>query len=209
MEGKQADLCLTDPPFGNNLGYGRGLLGERRIANDEDPEILHKCFAPIDANLKKNTHCLVWIQWRTFSELEKAFSSYKLRTVVIWDKMQAGLSGGGFAEQYEMLCVFVKGEATQNHYSGNVWQVPRIHAKREDMPHPHQKPIEVIAKALDMCSQENAIVLDCFGGSGSTLIACEQLNRKARLVELDPHYCDVIIARWEKLTGKQAVKISE
>lgn len=207
MAGQTADLVLTDPPFGNNLGYGRGQLGERRIENDENPEILYDVFSTIDSALKNNTHCLVWIQWRTFSELEKAFAKYKLRTVVIWDKMQAGLSGGGFAEQYEMLCVFIKGKATQNHYSGNVWQVPRVHAKREDMPHPHQKPIEVLAKAFDMCSKQGDNVLDVFGGSGSTLIAAEQLGRKCFMMELDPHYCDVIIARWEKLTGLKAQRL--
>lgn len=208
MDGETADTVLTDPPFGNNLGYGRGQLGERRIENDENPDILFNVFETIDANLANNSHCLVWIQWRTFSELEQAFAKYKLRTVVIWDKMQAGLSGGGFAEQYEMLCVFIKGHATQNHYSGNVWQVPRIHAKREDMPHPHQKPIEVLGKAFDMCSKPNDKVLDVFGGSGSTLIACEQLNRKCFMMEINPHYCDVIIARWEKLTEKKAIKIN-
>ena len=207
MDGEKADMCFTDPPFGNDLGYGRGQLGERRIANDEDTDILYKVFGTIDAALKNDTHCLVWIQWRTFSELEKAFEKYKLRTVVVWDKMQAGLSGGGFAEQYEMCCVFIKGHATQNHYSGNIWQVPRVHAKREDMPHPHQKPIEVLAKGFDMCGKTGDIVLDLFGGSGSTLIACEQLGRKCYMMELDPHYCDVIIARWEKLTGQTATKL--
>lgn len=207
MNGEKADMCFTDPPFGNDLGYGRGQLGERRIANDEDTDILYDAFGTIDEALKNNTHCLVWIQWRTFSELEKAFNKYKLRTVVIWDKMQAGLAGGGFAEQYEMCCVFIKGRATQNHYSGNIWQVPRIHAKRENMPHPHQKPIEVLSKGFDMCSKQGDIILDLFGGSGSTLIAAEQLGRKCYMMEIDPHYCDVIIARWEKLTGQKAVKL--
>lgn len=206
--GGKADMIFTDPPFGNNLGYGRGQLGERRIANDEDTSILYNFFHPMDSALKNDTHCLVWIQWRTFSELEKAFEKYKLRTVVIWDKMQAGLSGGGFAEQYEMLCVFIKGKATQNKYSGNVWQVPRVHANREDMPHPHQKPIEVLSRGLELCSKEGDLVLDLFGGSGSTMMACEQLNRRCYMMELDPHYCDVIIARWEKLTGKKAELIN-
>ena len=108
MGGQMADMVFTDPPFGNDLGYGRGQLGERRIKNDENTIVLENCFNPINQFLKNNTHCLVWIQWRTFSILEKAFKKFKLRTVVIWDKKQAGLSGGGFAEQYEMLCVFLK-----------------------------------------------------------------------------------------------------
>ena len=208
MNGEQADGVLTDPPFGNDLGYGRGQLGERYIANDSDTKVLSSFFAPLDSVLKNNTHCLVWIQWRTFSTLEKAFEKYKLRTVVIWDKMQPGLSGGGFAEQYEMMCVFIKGHATQNEYCGNVWQISREHDKRSESEHPHKKPIALLGKALNLCSKEGDIILDLFGGSGSTLIACEQLNRKCRMMELDPHYCTVIIARWEKLTGQKAVKLN-
>lgn len=73
--------------------------------------------------------------------------------------------------------------------------------------HPTMKPIRLMGRCIINSSKEGWIVLDSFGGSGSTLIACEQLNRKARLMELDPHYCDVIISRWEKFTGKEAVKI--
>ena len=207
MDGMMADCVLTDPPFGNNVGYGRGQLGVRTIMNDADTKVLTSFFAPLDSALKKDSHCLVWVQWRTFSELEKAFEKYKLRTVVIWDKKQAGLSGGGFAEQYEMLCVFIKGYATQNYYSGNVWQVSREHDKREESEHPHKKPIEVLARALDLCSQVGGVILDLFGGSGSTLIACEQLRRKCYMMELDPHYASVIVSRWEKFTGKEAVKV--
>ena len=82
----------------------------------------------------------------------------------------------------------------------------------EDKPlkseqHPTMKPVRMIGNLITNSSRENEVVLDAFGGSGTTLIACEQLNRKCRMMEYDPHYCDVIIDRWEKLTGKQAVKI--
>lgn len=71
------------------------------------------------------------------------------------------------------------------------------------------KSVELFAYQIQNSSKKGDIVLDSFGGSGTTIVACEQLNRKARLMELYPHYCDVIIARWEKLTGKEAEKISE
>ena len=74
--------------------------------------------------------------------------------------------------------------------------------------HPTMKPIELIANALQNSSEEDDIILDGFGGSGSTMIACEQLNRKCYMAELDQHYCDVIIDRWEKFTGKKAVLIN-
>lgn len=208
MAGTKADLVLTDPPFGNGVtgsdSYGRGQLGARQILGDSNTNVLNSFFEPVDAVLKTNSHCLVWIQWRTFAELEKAFANYKLRTVVVWDKKQAGLSGGGFAEQYEMLCVFIKGKATQNAYSGNVWSMSREHSNRAEMEHPHKKPIEVLVKALELTSQRKDNVLDLFGGSGSTLIACEQTDRTCFMLEIDPKYVDVIIARWEKLTGQTA-----
>lgn len=74
--------------------------------------------------------------------------------------------------------------------------------------HPTMKPLKLIGRLILNSSRERESVLDTFGGSGSTMMACEQLNRKCYMMELDPHYCDVIIARWEKLTGKQAVKIN-
>lgn len=85
---------------------------------------------------------------------------------------------------------------------------------REDKParnaeHPTMKPIKLLARLIRNSSRKGAVVLDTFGGSGSTLIACEQLNRKCLILELDPHYCDVILARWEKLTGQTAVKIAD
>lgn len=71
------------------------------------------------------------------------------------------------------------------------------------------KPVELVANCLKDCTHEGMVVLDVFGGSGTTIIAAEQLGRKARLMELDPHYCDVIIARWERLTGQKARKVFE
>ena len=93
----------------------------------------------------------------------------------------------------------------------NVWHFNRTNAKeRQDTGnHATPKPIALCARAIKTSSQENEIVLDVFGGSGSTLIACEQLNRACYMMELDPHYCDVIIARWEKLSGGTAVKIED
>jgi len=212
MAGTKADLVLTDPPFGNGVTgadrYGRSSLGTRTILGDSNTDVINNIFDPIDKVLSDDSHCLVWIQWRTFGELEKAFANYKLRTVVIWDKKSHGL-GSGIVEQYEMLCVFIKGKATQNAFVGNVWSISRENSKRTDMEHPHKKPIEVLVKALELTSQRKDTVLDLFGGSGSTLIACEQTDRTCFMMELDPKYVDVIIARWEKLTGLTAELISD
>lgn len=81
--------------------------------------------------------------------------------------------------------------------------------EHEKRVHPTQKPIKMLSEILQDFSKENELILDVFGGSGSTLIACEQLNRKCYMCELDPHYCDVIIARWENFTGQKAILLSE
>ena len=73
--------------------------------------------------------------------------------------------------------------------------------------HPTMKPLKLISEKLQISSKKGSVVLDLFGGSGSTMIACEQLGRKCYMCEIDPHYCDVIIDRWEKLTGKTAIKL--
>ena len=91
----------------------------------------------------------------------------------------------------------------------NVWHFDRTsQEEREGIDHATPKPIALCGRGIKSSSREGEIVLDVFGGSGSTLIACEQLNRKCRMMELDPHYCTVIIARWEKLTGQKAVKLN-
>lgn len=92
----------------------------------------------------------------------------------------------------------------------NVWHFDRTsqEERKDTGGHATPKPIALCARAIKSSSREGEIVLDVFGGSGSTLIACEQLGRKCRMIELDPHYCDVIVARWEKETGKEAVLIN-
>ncbi len=200
MGGEKAALVLTDPPFGNDLGYGRGLLGERYIEGDDDTVALVKLPEMANRDLQDATHCLVWVQWRTYSELEAAFivQGFKLRTVVVWDKKQPGLSGGGFAEQHEWMCVFLKGEARQNEYSGNVWTVSRETGFGGRIDHPHMKPLELIEKAVSLCSKADDVVLDYFLGSGTTLVACEKLGRSGRGMELSPAYAAVTL---ERLSG--------
>ena len=82
-----------------------------------------------------------------------------------------------------------------------------MNKEKENANHPTPKPVELISQEVQISSNENGIVVDLFGGSGSTLIACEQLNRKCYMMELDPHYVDVIIKRWEDYTGNKAVKL--
>lgn len=116
MESGSVGLLLTDPPFGQNLGYGRGQLGERYIEGDTDlgwlPEIADEAWRVL-ANDKS---LLIFCQWRTYSEFEKELKrvGFQVRSVAIWDKGNAGLSGGWFAEQYEQIIVCRKGGSKGN-----------------------------------------------------------------------------------------------
>ena len=132
---------------------------------------------------------------------------YDLTNLIVWDK------GGGyigdlrktFGTDYEIIMCSNNGKELTGKRLGSVWSIGKDNAEKYD--HPTQKPVALSGTAIDCTTNEGGIVLDLFGGSGTTLIAAEQLNRKCYMMELDPHYCDVIIARWEKLTGKNAEKL--
>ena len=134
----------------------------------------------------------------------------KQRSIIAWHK-----TGGGFGDfmshymnAYEP-CIYASNGDSVNWYGATdektVWQIDK--EKKCDL-HPTMKPIAVVSRAIKNSSKKEDKVLDLFGGSGSTLIACEQLNRKCFMMELDPHYVDVIITRWENLTGQKAVLCS-
>jgi DNA modification methylase len=145
-----------------------------------------------------------------------------------YKKLQAAFDGRAFTMAYDDLKNLLDLEADGEHKSlrdavmakrayfdnthdkmKSVWEFPRTKGaeRAECGGHATPKPLALCARAIKSSTRENETVLDVFGGSGSTLIACEQLKRKCFMVELDPHYCDVIIARWEKLTGEKAVKV--
>ena len=206
MDGNKIDLVLTDPPYGNGESgkYGRGQLGVRTILNDENLD----CFNDF-ISIMPCDKIIYFLQWRTLAEsLQKVTEKgLKINTVGVWDKKNAGLNGsGGISEQWEAI-VFA-GDIKYKKFGGNVFNVAREQHKRSESLHPHMKPQELLKQIFDFVDgAEN--VLDVFGGSGSTLIACEQLDRNCFMMELDPHYVDVIIARWEKFTGKKAVLLND
>lgn len=126
------------------------------------------------------------------------------RCWIVWDKNNTG----DFADCELAWTSFDKGARLYKHtWNGLVREGPRD-AEGVTRVHPTQKPVGLIGKILLDFSEESDIVLDPFGGSGSTLIACEQLGRRCRMMEIDPHYCDVIIRRWETFTGKKAVLLN-
>ena len=201
MNGHKADMVFTDPPYGNGESgkYGRGQLGIRTIMGDENLDTFKGAISVSGAE-----QLIYFLQWRTLAE-SLAFvveMGMEINTVAVWDKKNAGLNGGGgIAEQWEAI-VFA-GNIKYRKFGGNVFSVAREQHKREDSPHPHQKPLVLLSDILAFV-EGGKFIYDPFGGSGSTLITAEQLGRRCYTMELDPHYCDVILARWEKLTGKTA-----
>ena len=161
----------------------------------------------------------VCMDWRHMGELlaagEEAFT--ELKNLVVWNKTNGGM-GAFYRSKHELVFVFKQGTAEHTNsfglgetgrYRTNVWDyagISSIGASRSDelAMHPTVKPVALIADAIRDCSRRGEIVLDAFGGSGSTLIAAEKTGRSARLIEYDPLYCDTIVRRWEAYTGKRA-----
>jgi DNA modification methylase len=145
--------------------------------------------------------------------MQKPFLDYisdegkRIDAVIVWDKKQPGLGYMAYRRQCEFI-LFIKGGQFHKGDKSDVdlWSITRDEA--QSYVHGTQKPVAVSARAINNSSKEGDVVLDLFGGSGSTMLACEQLNRRCRMMELDAHFADVIIARWEKFTGKQAIKIN-
>ena len=192
------------------------------MSKDEFTEFLTKAHQNISDNLDEGAIIFSCMDWRHIEEITKASQNTKLETLnlCVWTKSNGGM-GSLYRSQHELVFVFKKGKAqhlnnvqlgSHGRYRTNLWSYPGVNAfggaGREDLKlHPTVKPVQMIADAILDCSKVNDLILDPFGGSGTTLIAAEKTKRRARLIEIDPHYCDVIIHRWEKLSGKKVHKL--
>lgn len=183
MNGQKADMVFTDPPYGLGGYKGRGKDTQRAVKGDEqDPAQFYK-------NLPPAPEMYVWGCFKNLLDID-----FEPRDVIVWRKNNFGM-GKGYRGQYE-VCFY------QGGFSGSdsdVWDV----AKDVNYKHPTQKPVALIERAIKNSKPRN--VLDLFGGSGSTLIGCEKMGVPCYMMELDPHYVDVIIKRWQEYTGKEAI----
>lgn len=219
MDGQKADMVFTDPPYGMTYGGGalagstpKGalvkahgmILGDDK-RGDDLIALVRDALASAVAVSKSGSATYVCFPWRTYSEFEAAMEECGLKAAacIVWDKKSIGLGNANYRPQHEFIFYCKGGAWYGDKAQSDVWSLSR--GATGKYVHPTQKPVELIEQALSNSSKGGDTVLDVFGGSGSTLIACEKTGRHARLMELDPKYCDVIVRRWEEFTGKQAI----
>lgn len=205
MDGVKADMVFCDAPYGYK--YESNHQDKYEMLQNDD-KILD--FIPaIWGAMKDNCPVYEFCGWQSLKQWLEYFenTSLDLKNVIIWKKNNWSMGDlkGAYAGQYEVILYLNKGRVELNGARDtDIWEFDREPPKM----HPTMKPIELIAYALSKSSKKGDVVLDCFGGSGSTLIACEQTGRKCYTCEIDTKYVDVIIARYEKLTGNKAVLLT-
>jgi DNA modification methylase len=230
MADETARMVFTDPPYNVRVdGHvgGAGKVKHREFAmasgemsQDQFTRFLTEVLANMAWVSCDGAIHFVCMDWRHMSELLAAGGAVyaELKNLVVWAKTNGGM-GTFYRSRHELIFAFKKGQAAHvntfglgetGRYRTNVWDYPGVNTFRngradELAMHPTVKPVALVADAIKDVSRRGDIVLDAFGGSGTTLIAAEKTGRKARMLELDPIYCDVICRRFEAYTGKPAL----
>lgn len=215
MNKKKATMMFTDPPY--NINYDRENHSwkhdyKSEIKNFKDVQFdINKLLKLLEMGFVEGAvyMCCGLNQIGDIHKWVKEKLKKDLR-VIIWLKSNFSISRGDYNRRYETICYFwfenKKWRGEKSRANTDVWYIQNRNVGK--YIHPTQKPLRLIMKALKNNSDEKDIVLDLFGGSGSTLIACEKLNRVCYMMEKMPEYCGKIIERWEVLTGKKAQKIN-
>ena len=221
MNGQLADLLFTDPPYNVAMeSKSKEILKSENYSHIENDDLsledfklfLGKVFTNANNSIKDDASYYVFTCQGGDNEMMMMMMrecGIKCRHQIIWVKDAPVFSMGRLDYDYKHEPILYGWKKKHNFYRNgeqdkSVWEYKRT----ENKLHPTMKPIELIANALNNSTKKKDLVLDLFGGSGSTMMACEQLNRQCYMMEYDPHYVDVIIARWEKLTNKKAEKIN-
>lgn len=229
--GKKANMVFCDPPYNvkvNGNVCTEGKHDEFAMASGEMTEaeftgFLNSAMTNLVNYTTDGSIHFICMDWKHVKEMVFAADGLysELKNICVWDKGSGGM-GSLYRSQHEFIFVFKNGTAshTNNVELGkhgrcrtNVWQYPGVRASNpdslEDLKlHPTVKNLAMVADAILDCSSPNQIVLDAFAGSGTTLLAAEKTKRVAYCVEYEPHYCDIILYRWEQLTGKSAKLLS-
>lgn len=212
MGDELADMVFTDPPY--NVDYGQSMKDKargktRKIKNDNLGDDFQQFLSDACKEMVNVCKGALYICMSS-SELHTLFHAFKeaggkWSTFIIWGKNHFTMGRADYQRQYEPI-LYGWPEGNKHFWCGardqsDLWHYDK--PKNNDL-HPTMKPVELVCRAIENSSKTRDIVLDSFGGSGTTLIACEKLKRQARLIELDPIFCDVIVKRWEEFTGLNA-----
>ena len=225
-----ATMCFLDPPYNVRIdGHagGRGRIKHREFAFASGEmdfvqfvEFLLATIGPTASRLLDGGIAFICMDWRHAGELLKAGSQIfdELKNVCVWTKTNAG-QGSFYRSQHELVFVYKRGKAAHINTFGlgqhgrtrsNVWTYAGVNSFRagrmdELKMHPTVKPVALIVDAMKDCSKRGSIILDSFCGSGSSILAADQIDRRAFCIEIDPRYVDISIERWQRYTGKDAV----
>lgn len=232
MQGQKANIVFADPPYNVPIDGHVGNSGKTQhrefamasgeMTVDQFTQFLTTAFERAVENSTDGSIHYQCMDWRHMQEILAAGTAagYDLKNLCVWAKDNGGM-GSLYRSRHELIFVFKNGTAPHinnvelgkyGRYRTNVWEYAGVNSfgngrMGELKLHPTVKPVALISDALKDTSKRGDIVLDNFGGSGSTLIAAERTGRKARLIEIDPVYCDVIIRRWQDHTGEDAIHI--
>lgn len=198
-EGVKIDLILTDPPYGMNFQSNRRKEKHLKIENDNDLWWLDKYIDLANELLKNNSHFYNFTSWHKVDEFKKAIqNNFVIKNILVWKKNNTGMGDlkGQYAPQYE-LCIFsIKGNKRK--LNGNRDSDIVEFKRTVNKLHPTQKPVDLIKYLCEKSTKQNELVLDCFSGSGTTALACEQLNRQWICIEKEKKYCDITVQRLEE-----------
>lgn len=212
LAGKPADVVLTDPPFaiyGSASGISSSVADDKMVRPFFE-QLGQACFAAVAVF----SHVYVYCDWRSYATLWEGFKSAGLtpKNCLVWDKGNFGM-GANWANAHEFVAFFAKLPPAKTMTSGqkagqrkvnrgNILRYPRVTG--DEREHNAAKPVALLSEILEASTVEGAMVLDLFGGSGSTMMAAEKTGRRACLMELEPGMCDVIVQRWQRVTGEKA-----
>jgi DNA modification methylase len=209
MAGRKAGLVFTDPPYGIDFQSNMRAKTPKfeRLANDDRIINIAPALREVMAD---GTAAYVCTRWDVYASWLQMLEGLSVKNLVVWYKRGGGLGDlvNTYSPSHEFIIVAHKGVSPlRGKRHPDVWDIGRDSVN--EYRHPTQKPVGVPARAIESHCDAGAVVVDLFLGSGSTLIAAEQLGRKCYGMEISPAYCDVIVQRWENLTGKKAVLADE
>jgi DNA modification methylase len=229
LDGAKADFVFTDPPYnvpidGHVCGLGRirhanFAMGCGEMSESEFTAFLEVIFRGLAENTVDGSIHGICMDWRHMPEMLAAGNAVydELKNLCVWNKSNAGM-GTFYRSKHELVFIWKSGTAPHintfelgqyGRSRSNVWDYCGVNSLKpgrleELAMHPTVKPVALVADAIKDCSRRNDLVLDPFAGSGTVLIAAERTGRRARALEIDPHYVDVAVRRWEAYTGKAA-----